>query len=165
MRVTRWIWLGPVAFLVHDTEEILTIAPWVASHRAELPAIARPLAGITTAAFATSVVVLFLGFVAAAAHGARRAERGRRSWPWLLVAGAFVANGATHVLQALWLRGYVPGVVTAICVSIPYGWMAARRLRAAGLASTRTLATAGALGLVLQVPLALAALAAGGALQ
>jgi len=166
VHVTRWIWVGPIAFLVHDAEELLTFAPWLATHGSRLPSIAQPLlGGVTTARFAVSVLVLFVGFVAASAHGAWAARHGRRSWPWLIVAGAFVANGVTHVAQGVWFAGYVPGLATALGVSLPYGWMAARAYRRAGLASTAMLGAAGALGLVLQAPLALAALAAGGALR
>ena len=161
MRVTSWMWLGPVAFLVHDGEELATIGPWLAAHRAELPGIARVLASVTVEGFAASVLVLLCGLVLATLHGVHRARRGRRSLPWLAVAGAFVANGITHAAQAAWFGGYVPGVVTAVLVSVPWGIATARAYRRAELASPRMLIAAGSLGLLLQVPLALAALAAG----
>lgn len=165
MTLTRWLWLGPVAFLVHDAEEWLTLGPWLAANGARLPAGAqRVFAPVTPQGFALGVLVLLAGFVAVTAHGVQRARAGRRAWPWLVVAGAFVANGLTHAAQALVLRGYVPGLVTALGVSVPYGWAAARAYRRAGLASWRQLALAGAAGLLLQAPLALAALLAGRAL-
>jgi hypothetical protein len=163
MRVTSWIMLGPAAFLVHDAEEVATIAPWLAAHRTVLPPIAQPLADITTRGFAVGVAVLFVGFVLAAAHGVHAARAGRRSWLWLIVAGAFAANGVTHVAQAAWVGGYVPGVATAVLASLPYSVGFARAYRSAGLASTGTLGLALLLGLLIQGPLALAALAAGAA--
>jgi hypothetical protein len=72
--VGRWIWAGPVVFFIHDAEEILTVAPWLRDHRAELPMVVRPFSGITTTEFALAVLLLFLGFLAAAAHGAPRAR-------------------------------------------------------------------------------------------
>ena len=63
--------------------------------------------------------------------------------------------------QAIWFGGYVPGLMTALLVSMPYGLSAARAYRRAGLASVGELAAAGGLGLLLQMPLALAGLAAG----
>lgn len=158
-RVTRWIWLGPSAFLVHDTEELVTMVPWIAAHRALLPAAVRPLAeSVTTTGLALGVAALFTGFVFAAAHGVRRARRGAPSWPFLVAAGAFVGNGVTHLAQAAYVGGYTPGVVTALLVSLPYGWGLARACHAAGLASTRALALCLAIGVVAQVPIALAAL-------
>ena len=159
MRVTSWIWAGPLAFLVHDAEEVATMVPWLAAHRDVLPRLAQPLATITTRGFAIGVAVLLVGFVLAAAHSAHQAQRGHRSVIWLAIGGAFVANGVTHVAQAAWFGGYVPGLVTALVVSLPYGIGMGRAYRRAGLASTRTLVAAVALGLLLQVPLALAALA------
>jgi len=158
--VGRWIWAGPAVFLMHDAEEILTVAPWLRDHRAELPSVLRPFTGITTGEFTLAVLVLFLGFLAVAAHGARRARQGRLSVPLLLVAGAFVANGITHLGQAALFRGYTPGVVTALLVVLPYGVMFGEQLRRSGLATRRTLVGAVAAGAVLQVPLAVLALLA-----
>ena len=160
-RATLWIWLAPVTFVVHDSEELATMIPWLARHRAALPAIIRPLAGITTTQLAVGVIVLFLGIAIAAWHGASRAREGRLSMPFLVVAGALVGNGVGHVLQAVYMRDYVPGLVTAVLLSIPYGIGLARALDAAGLAPMRRTLLACALGLVVQVPLALGALAIG----
>ena len=160
-RVVAWVWLGPAAFLVHDTEEIVTIAPWLHTHAAQLPALARPLAGVGTRQFLLAAAVLFVGYLLAAWHGARAVRRGRTPLPWLFVSGAFVANALTHLLQALYFGGYTPGVVTAMSVSLPYGYAAGRALRRHGVASAAALRWAVAAGLVLQVPIVLLALAAG----
>jgi hypothetical protein len=80
---------------------------------------------------------------------------------YVVVTGAFVGNGITHVLEAAAFRGYTPGVVTAVLISLPYGWLAARALVREGLARRRTLLVALAVGIAAQVPLALLALAVG----
>ena len=160
-RVVRWIWLGPVAFLVHDAEEIVTIVPWLHAHRAQLPALARPLVGLDTRQVALAVAVLFAANMLAAGHGAWAVRRGRVPLPFLVVTGAFVANALTHLLQALYFGGYTPGVVTAMSVSLPYGFAAGRALRRAGVASAAALRWAVVAGLVLQLPITFLALAAG----
>jgi hypothetical protein len=165
MHVTTWIRLGPVAFLVHDGEEIATIQPWLDEHRVLLPTVVQPLSHFRTTFFAIGVAVLFAGFLVAAAHGDRLARAGRPSLILLVVTGAFVANGVTHLAQAAYVRGYVPGLVTALLVSLPYGVGFARAYLSAGLASPRALTAAYAAGLVLQLPLALAALALAGAVS
>jgi len=142
-----------MVFLIHDAEEILTVAPWLREHRAELPSVVQPFLGITTTEFALAVALLFLGFFAAAAHGAHRARQGRMSIPFLLVAGAFAANGITHLGQAALLRGYTPGVVTALLVVLPYGVLLGEQLRRSGLVTRGTWVGAVAAGAVLQVPL------------
>ena len=151
--VGRWIWAGPAVFLMHDAEEILTVAPWLRDHRAELPSVLRPFTGITTAEFALAVLVLFLGFLAVAAHGARRARQGRTSIPFLLVAGTFVANGITHLGQAALLRGYTPGAVTALLLVLPYGVLLGEQLRRRGLVTRGTWVGVVAAGALLQVPI------------
>ena len=161
MRVTRWIWAAPAAFLVHDAEELLTVERWLRTHATELPAALRPLLDVTTRQFAVAVAVLAAGFLLAAAHGARQARRDALSLPFLLAAGALVGNALTHVGQAALLGGYTPGVATAVLVVLPYGLGLGRTLRAHRLASARRYAAAVGAGVLLQIPLALMALAIG----
>jgi hypothetical protein len=160
MRVTQWIWAGPVAFVIHDAEEIATIERWLEMHAAQLPPIVQPLIGITTRRFAAAVVLLLVGFTLAAAHGARRAHRHLPSIPFLLVAGAFAANGATHLAQAAYFGGYTPGVLSAILIVLPYSVGLGRSLSRNGIVTRRTFAAAVVAGALLQVPIALLALAA-----
>jgi len=156
-----WMWLGPLAFLVHDAEEIATVAPWLRANRSALPAAAQPFAHVTTEQFALGVAVLFVGYVAAVAAGAYLLRRGRFPLPFLLVTAAFVANGLTHPIQALLFRGYTPGVVTALLVALPYGYGVARGFRRAALLSASTLRWLLLAGVLLQVPLVILALAGG----
>jgi quercetin dioxygenase-like cupin family protein len=159
MNAIRWIWAGPIAFIIHDAEEVATAERWLLAHREQLPRVLQPLATITTIEIAMAVLVLVVGFVLAAAHGAARARQQRMSIPFLLIAGAFIANAFTHVAQALEFRGYTPGVVTAVLVVLPYGAGLARSLVAGRLATWRTCLLAVAVGVVLQIPLALLAMA------
>ena len=66
MRAPTLMWLGPVAFLVHDAEEIATVEPWLRAHRSVLPAAAQPFADVTAAQFSVSVAILFAAYVLAA---------------------------------------------------------------------------------------------------
>ena len=160
MRLSGWIWAGPGVFLLHDTEEVLTVAPWLRAHGAELPRVLQPFLGVTTRQFALAVLFLFLGFLAAAAHGTRRARDGHSPAVFLFVAGALVGNALTHLAQAALFGGYTPGVVTALLVVLPYGYLLGERLHASGLASRRTWASAVAVGTVAQFPIAALALRA-----
>ena len=160
VRPSAWILAGPAVFLIHDTEEILTASSWIRAHGSELPRVLQSFLGITTAKFAVAVLLLFVGFLAAAIHGAHRARDGRSSAVFLLVAGALVGNALTHLAQAALFRGYTPGVVTALFVVLPYGYLLGERLQASGLVPRRTWFAAVAVGIVAQVPLALLALLA-----
>lgn len=156
------MWLGPLAFLVHDVEEVLVFEGWVRRHGRELPAGVRALLGpLSTHEFAAAVLVLLTGYVVASFLGTHALRRGRRPWLYLVITGAFVGNGVTHLLQAVAFGGYTPGVVTAAVVSLPYGWGAGRALIADGIAPRRLLLVLLGAGLALQVPLAWLALQAG----
>ena len=158
--------IGPVAFLVHDAEEIITLGPWLREHGDVLPAMARSFVdGFSTAQFAISVAVLGTIYAIMTALGVRSLRLGRTPWPYLVATGALVGNGLTHVLQVLYFRGYTPGVVTAILVTLPYGWLVARALARDGIASRRLLSTMLVVGIFLQLPLAISALAMGEALH
>jgi hypothetical protein len=163
VRLTTWIWLAPVVFLLHDAEELATIAPWLRAHAAQLPAILQlHTATVTTRGMATSVAVLLVALVLAAWHGARRARVGRRSWPFLVAAGALAGNALTHVGQAVYFRGYTPGLVTALILCAPYALLLARALGRAELLTRRAAVALLLVGVVIQAPIAVAALAAGG---
>jgi hypothetical protein len=154
MRVSGWIWAGSAVFLVHDAEEILTVAPWLRVHRDELPvALQAVAAGVTTVRFALAVLLLFAGFVAATGHGAWRAGQHARSLPFLVVAGMLVGNAVTHVGQGLLFRGYTPGIITALLLVLPYGYFLGRRLERAGLTTRRVWAWFVVAGAIAQVPL------------
>ena len=164
-RLSTWIWLAPVAFLVHDAEEVVTMAPWLRVHASELPQPVRPLAAaVTTQGMAWSVALLLAALLLVTWRGARSAAAGRRSWPFLVAAGALAGNALTHVGQAAYFRGYAPGVLTAVLVSGPYCVLLAGALRRAGLATGREVTVLLVLGIVVQLPIALAALAVGAGL-
>ena len=154
----RWIWAAPLVFIVHDSEEIATIGPWLAAHRAQLPPVVQPLTAVTTAQFTLAVAALFVGVLVAAIHGVVRARRAARSIPFLLIAGALIGNGVTHVMQGVYFRAYTPGLVTAVLLVLPYGVLLGRALQAAGLVSRNEWLAAIALGAVLQGPIVAALL-------
>jgi hypothetical protein len=157
-RAERWIWAAPLVFLIHDSEEIATVVPWLHTHRERLPALVQPLTAMTTQEFALAVGLLFVGVLLASTHGAMRARRGARSIPFLLIAGALIGNGVTHVMQVVYFREYTPGVVTAALLVLPYGFLLGRALEESKLASRTTWLGAIALGAIIQGPIVAALL-------
>lgn len=153
MRIVRWIAAAPGVFLLHDAEEIATIASWMRTHRGALPAAVQPLAIVTTRQISVAVVVLFLVLLVATIPAVRRARAGRRSLPFLVMVGALVANGVTHFVQAVLFLGYTPGLLTAVVVVIPYGVGLGEALRNSGLASRRTWLAMVGIGALAQVPI------------
>jgi hypothetical protein len=156
--ITRWIWAAPAVFVVHDGEELATMIPWLHQHRAALPDVVRSVADVSTRRLGLAMLVLLAGLLAAAWDGARKARRGVRPTLFLLLAGALVGNGVSHLGQGLLFHGYTPGLATAHLIVLPYGWGLGRQLEAGHVVSRRSWAGFVALGLVLQVPIILSTL-------
>jgi hypothetical protein len=134
------------AWALHDAEEVLTASWW--SARVDLD----PRLESTTPQFALAAAVVGVAVLAAAVRGARTGGRSVFFRAALLVFGW---HGVVHIGQALLLRDYVPGLVTAVVLVIPYSIWAWRRLHAdpvpgkiiAGTAAAAVVLTAAAQGL------------------
>ena len=146
----------PVVFLIHDIEEIVTI------EQVQLP-FQLPF---TISAIEFTVAFVFLWVIVTV--GCLYAANGRR-FLWikplpffsLLVAGVFLANGIGHVLQAIVFQKYVPGVITAVLLLIPYCIMAIKKLYDAKVLTVKQLAVYLIAGFLLQTPAAFLALLIG----
>jgi hypothetical protein len=120
-------WLLPAAFIVHDAEELFMMPAWAAAHREALrTALSRAGLGeyapAVPAGFthtAVAIGILLLPFLAVTAGAWRRP----RSFAWRALygglLGTFFLHAFVHVGQAIVLRAYTPGLVTAVLVVIP----------------------------------------------
>lgn len=146
----------PILFLIHDLEEIGTI------EHVQLP-IQLPFT-ISTLEFTIAFVFLWI----IVAVGCLNAAKGRNVFgikplPFfsLLVAGIFLANGIGHVLQTIVFQKYVPGVVTATLLVIPYCIIAVKKLYSAKLLTIKQVVSYLLIGFVIQTPAAFLALLVG----
>ncbi|NIP83270.1 MAG: HXXEE domain-containing protein, partial [Gemmatimonadetes bacterium] len=73
-------------------------------------------------------------------------------------------NAVAHAFQAVVFRGYVPGLVSALTLELPYAVWAFRGVRRARLRSGRRLAVLVGIAAIAHTPLAAAAVWAGKAL-
>ncbi len=118
-------WLVAVFVLVHNLEEAVTMPSYV-------PEVRRRLSGVVPATvFAATndlswfyialvgATVVPAGIVLVATTG--QPSRGT-AWAVVFVEAVFLANVVIpHLPAALLLGGYAPGVVTAVCINLPYG--------------------------------------------
>ena len=123
------IWLFPLAFLLHDLEELLFFEPWLKKNagavlervRGRLPAfVERQLETVlhkSTAQFAFPIALNFLLTCLAAFLAARYGQ-----YTFFLIAGSlFFMHGFMHIGQAILMRKYIPALVTSIIIVLPYG--------------------------------------------
>jgi hypothetical protein len=130
----------PLAFAIHEAEEVVGVRWFGVEARERLSArlargrapraLARSAGELSSARMAVAVMTVVAGAAAAtvAAAGGRRDLR-----PWQSAFAVFAAHAGTHVGQAVVLRTYVPGSVTAAAVVAPYSAVTIRRLRSLGL--------------------------------
>jgi hypothetical protein len=139
----RWVARTlPVAFVLHDLEEVLA-ATWWTRHGARVltdahpwlpPSLVATATRTTTPQMAVATSVVGLGVAAVAAT----ALAGGRERPLRAATAVFAAHGITHVAGAISVRGYTPGAATAVLVVLPWGGQALRLLRASDARDRRT---------------------------
>lgn len=111
------IWLFPLLFIFHDLEEIIGFMPWIEQNEKLLEKkaafILNTHKSLSTEGFALAVaeefvVVLFVSFFAIFYH---------TRFLYLIWLGGFVAFAlhlVLHILQAIWIRRYIPALATSI---------------------------------------------------
>lgn len=159
------LWSVPLVFVLHDAEEILTMERWTTAHRDALPEVVRPFLPIPTGEFTLSVLLILAALLILSFLDVLRLRAGKPVAWSLLAAATLVANALTHPLQALVMRGYTPGVVSAVVLGVPYGAWLWRQGVHGGWLNVRRAALLLVTGLVLQAPVAALALLGGRALS
>jgi hypothetical protein len=154
-----FVWLLPLAFVVHDGEEVLTMASWIRGNAALLERIASAnsiaayaIANLPThwSEVAGAAAFELLLLLAASVLLAVQKRKGLGLFLYTAMLGGFTLHVLTHLLQAVWFGGYTPGVVTALVVIPPYSFVLYKHLhRVMGLALTTALLNALAGGLLL----------------
>ena len=133
------------AWAVHDTEEVLTATWWSRNSMPRLRAEGWPgwlvdSLATSTLNFAVAVVVVGAAVLLVSWRGA---HAGADSPIFRATVLVFGWHGLVHVGQAVVLRGYVPGLVTAVLVVIPYGiwaWRVTGRIASASRPSAGLIA-------------------------
>jgi hypothetical protein len=121
------VWATPLAFAVHNAEEAWAFPRFLTRVQAHLPD-ALSTVPISIAALETALAVVTAGFLAIAAWAAARPASAVARWAALLVPAIGVLNALAHTSSATFLlRGYSPGVLTAVCVVAPISVLVLRR--------------------------------------
>ncbi len=128
------LWLVPALFALHNLEEVPGMAAWSRKTDARLqPAVSTPQFVIAVT-FLTGVALLA---ALAGAHGPRQ------SWGvyviLLIQAIQWVNAFVPHVVATIRHRLYSPGLVTAVCVNIPFSFYLFYRALAEGYISAEGL--------------------------
>ena len=123
MRIETLMWLLPIAFMIHDFEEIIMMKPWAAKNSAKIqrrfPALASGtlphLEKLSTSSFASEAAEEFV--LLSMVTFLTVEYQLYAVWAGVLL--AFFIHLCVHVLQFVLYRKYVPVIVTSLITS-PY---------------------------------------------
>ena len=118
---TQALWLIPLAFALHNAEEALTFPRYLPLVRARLPSMLSALGAQTTlAGLRIALTGVTLLSVAVVLWAVRRPDSHAARWSVLVLQGMIAINVVWHVAVAVFfMRGYSPGLVTAVAINAP----------------------------------------------
>lgn len=118
----------PIAFILHDAEEVVVQHRWMLNHRESLIAtfpkmtqMVEHLSSLTTKAFAIAAIEELMVLLVATAYVLVGGVYSMQIWSALFM--AFSIHLLVHIGQAIVMRGYVPGLVSTILL-LPYAFIA-----------------------------------------
>jgi hypothetical protein len=149
------LWLVPVLLTIHNLEEALVMPAFIERRNASVPGPMREiLPPVTYRQFLTALIIItVIPYLIALLWIGRR-------WAVYALLGLQVVmliNVFAHILMALFLKGYAPGLVTALLINLPFSLYLLRRAVREGWISMRAAVWMFPIGLLIHGP-ALAAL-------
>ena len=116
----------PLAFLLHDAEELAVQHHWMLKHKETLIArfpkmrrVVEHLSRLNTKAFAIAATEEFVLLLVATAYVLIGGTYAMQIWAALFMAFSF--HLLVHICQAIVVRGYVPGLISTILL-LPYAF-------------------------------------------
>ena len=128
------IWLFPIIFIFHDLEEIITIEPFMIAHKnrkapfVKLTLEMREKLGSTAAQLSISATWILLIISFTTLMTAQFSLNGGGFLLYTAILNLFILQAIIHIVQSIFFKGYTPGIITALCLLIPYSLIAYDRL-------------------------------------
>jgi Protein of unknown function with HXXEE motif len=132
------VWALPLVFLIHDGEEILAMSRWIRANRARLEQrnwihkLLTRAADIPRPKFIVAVAFIFAIVVTVTLVSIPLLRQGRHLDMFTVAVTMLLLNAFTHIGYSLIVRGYTPGVATAVLVLLPYCYYTLHRLLISG---------------------------------
>lgn len=153
--IRRWIATSPVVYLVHDLEELATVRAWVGANWHRLPQAVVAWVGSNadlTHIYAIGISLIFVAMAAVAIAAAQLRASRTITTIFALCVMLRLGNALVHVGQAAFTRAYVPGLVTAVLLVLPYSIWLIMRLERSALVRHEAVHVLFISGLLLQIP-------------
>jgi len=115
-----WYWIAAVAFAVHNVEEGIGAPQLIQLMQSRAPSFLRDVyGGMRAVDLRGSLVILSVIGLGLAAIAATRITSRPWSYVMLVFAAVMGLNGIAHVCFSIVWRGYMPGTLTALGLTIP----------------------------------------------
>ena len=144
------LWLVPLLLTIHNLEEALVMPAFIEKRNASVPGSMREIIPpVTYKQFLISLLIItVIPYLVALLWLNRR-------WAVYLLVGfqvVMLINVCAHTLMALFLRGYAPGLLTALAINLPFSVYLLRRAVREKWMSGKAVAWMFPLGLVIHGP-------------
>lgn len=147
----RLLWLVPIFLTIHNLEEALFMPAFIEKRNASVPGRLRELIPpVTYKQFLVSLIIITVIPYLVALFWLSR------PWAMYLLVGLQVVmllNVCAHTLMGLLLRGYAPGLVTALVINLPFSLYLMKRAMSEQWMSRKALALMFPIGLLIHGPL------------
>jgi hypothetical protein len=144
------LWLVPILLTIHNLEEALLMPAFIEKRNASVPGQLREIIPpVTYQQFLTALVIITVIPYLVALLWLNRA------WAVYLLVGLQVVmliNVCAHTLMALFLRGYAPGLATALVINLPFSLYLMKRAVREKWMSGKAVALMFPIGLVIHGP-------------
>jgi hypothetical protein len=160
------IWLVPALLAVHNAEEALMFPRYLPLVRERVPDWARPIViGVTYEQMSIALALATIAPLGVAIWAVARPRSPVAVWSVVLVQAVVLLNVAAHVCSALLiLRGYGPGLATALVINLPFSLYVLRRAAREQWTTRQGLLALAPAAFIVHGPLLLGAIAVAGSL-
>jgi hypothetical protein len=119
------LWLVPILLTIHNLEEAVVMPAFIEKRNASVPGSMREIIPpVTYKQFLIALVIItVLPYLVALFWLSR-------GWAIYLLVGfqvVMLINVFAHTLMAMFLRGYAPGLITALLINLPFSFYLLRR--------------------------------------
>jgi hypothetical protein len=144
------LWLVPIFLTIHNLEEALLMPAFIEKRNASVPGSMREIIPpVTYKQFLTALVIITVIPYLIALFWLNR------PWAVYLLTGlqaVMLINVCAHTLMALFLRGYAPGLITAVVINLPFSLYLMKRAVSEKWMSRKAVALMFPIGLLVHGP-------------
>ena len=153
MKSKTLLWLIPLLAAIHNAEEAATMPRFLGKEHLWLPAAARDIvANVSYSQFFVAIIFVTLIPIVIAAFGDLSRERSAAAYALFCVQVVMFINVFWHLAMALLARGYVPGLISALAINLPFSIYILRRALVERWFSRRATGLAFVIALLLHGP-------------